>query len=300
MFAEPPDLDRAALAEALHSGWGLTVATLEYAPVGYGAHHYRVRDTAGVEWFVNVAAGPDPDALERAFGTAAALAEAGLEFVAAPRRRPDGRCLTVMAGGYAVSVTGLIDGVSHGFGDALPEPARAELLAALGRLHAMPVPADTPVDRLIIPHRDELGLHGDELGEPWSDGPYSRRTREIVALRRGFLEELLARYDALVPVVTAARDAWVVTHGEPHPGNVMLPAGGGLRLIDWDTVAVAPPQRDLWMVAPDDSPTTALYRLRWTLTDVCAFVHELRGPHVDDEDARLAWRELSGYLTPAI
>jgi spectinomycin phosphotransferase len=40
----------------------------------------------------------------------------------------------------------------------------------------------------------------------------------------------------------------VVTHGEPHPGNI-LRAAGGLYLIDWDTVGLALPERDLWMVA---------------------------------------------------
>ncbi|GAB7051614.1 phosphotransferase [Catenuloplanes indicus] len=293
MLAEPPDLDRADVAAALHRGWGLTVAALDYAPLGYGAHHYRARDTGGAEWFLGVALDPDVAALERAFGTAAALREAGLDFVAAPLRRPDGRCVTVTAGGAAVSVTELIDGRSHGFGDVLPAPVRAELRSALDRMHASPVPPGAPVDSLAVPYRDELD-------GPWSDGPYARRTRSLLISRTAFLEDLFARYDALVPVVTAERAAWVVTHGEPHPGNVMLPAGGGLRLIDWDTVAVAPRERDLWMVAPDDSPAAALYRLRRTLTDICAFVRELRGPHVDDEDTRLAWRELSGYLAPAI
>ncbi|GAB7038496.1 MULTISPECIES: phosphotransferase [Catenuloplanes] len=293
MFAEPPDLDRAEVTGALHSGWGIAVAALDYAPVGYGAHHYRARDTGGAEWFLSVDLEPDVPALERAFGTAAALREAGLEFVASPVRRPDGRCVTVTAGGAAVSVAAVIDGRSHRFGDVLPAPVRADLLDALGRLHSVPVPPGAPVDPLTVPYRDELD-------GPWGDGPYARPARELLAARRRVVADLFVRYDALVPVVTAARDTWVVTHGEPHPGNVMLPAGGGLRLIDWDTVAVAPRARDLWMVAPDDSPATALYRLRWTLTDICAFVRDLRAPHADDADTRLAWRELSGYLTPAI
>ena len=39
----------------------------------------------------------------------------------------------------------------------------------------------------------------------------------------------------------------VVTHGEPHAGNVMRRSDGRHLLVDWDTVAVAPPERDLWM-----------------------------------------------------
>lgn len=40
---------------------------------------------------------------------------------------------------------------------------------------------------------------------------------------------------------------WVVTHGEPHPGNVIR-TSHGLRIIDWTTVQMAPPERDLWML----------------------------------------------------
>ena len=38
-----------------------------------------------------------------------------------------------------------------------------------------------------------------------------------------------------------------MTHGEPHAGNVMRTDEGRL-LVDWDTVALAPPERDLWML----------------------------------------------------
>jgi thiamine kinase-like enzyme len=48
--------------------------------------------------------------------------------------------------------------------------------------------------------------------------------------------------------VGALSTAWVVTHGEPHPANVIR-TPGGLKLIDWDTVQLAPAERDLWMVA---------------------------------------------------
>jgi spectinomycin phosphotransferase len=39
----------------------------------------------------------------------------------------------------------------------------------------------------------------------------------------------------------------VLTHGEPHPAN-LLSAGGSLLLIDWDTVGLAPPERDLSLI----------------------------------------------------
>jgi aminoglycoside phosphotransferase (APT) family kinase protein len=48
--------------------------------------------------------------------------------------------------------------------------------------------------------------------------------------------------------VTEARERGergALTHGEPHPGNVIGTDDGWL-LVDWDTAAIAQPERDLW------------------------------------------------------
>ena len=50
----------------------------------------------------------------------------------------------------------------------------------------------------------------------------------------------------------------VVTHGEPHGGN-FLHTGGGLRLADWDTVALASPERDLWLFEDDGAGNWGVY-----------------------------------------
>ena len=79
-------------------------------------------------------------------------------------------------------------------------------------------------------------------------------------------------------------------------------------LIDWDTVGLGPPERDLWMVtgeageearryARPDRPgrrpgLLAFYRLRWALDDISAFVHRLRSAHRRTADAEHAWLAL--------
>ena len=62
----------------------------------------------------------------------------------------------------------------------------------------------------------------------------------------------LARFDGLLDRVQKARGPYVITHGEPHPGN-LLRTLTGLRLIDWDMIALARPERDLWNSCPRSS-----------------------------------------------
>jgi thiamine kinase-like enzyme len=55
----------------------------------------------------------------------------------------------------------------------------------------------------------------------------------------------MARFDDLLDRVREVGGPYVITHGEPHPGN-LLRTRAGLRLIDWDMTALARPERDLW------------------------------------------------------
>ena len=103
----------------------------------------------------------------------------------------------------------------------------------------------------------------------------------------------------------------VVTHGEPHPGNV-LGRDGRLVLIDWDTVGLALPERDLWSLADVSSPEMAmycdatghevsgaamsLYGQAWDLTDIAEYVHLFRSAHDQTQDTEEAW----GFLEQTV
>jgi spectinomycin phosphotransferase len=70
-------------------------------------------------------------------------------------------------------------------------------------------------------------------------------------------------------------------------------------LIDWDTVGLAAPERDLWLAGLDEAGTQhyaeatghqpdpdlmALYRERWNLDDLAHVVQRFRGHHQRDPD----------------
>ena len=90
-------------------------------------------------------------------------------------------------------------------------------------------------------------------------------------------------------------------------GN-LIRRGADYLLIDWDTVGLGPPERDLWMVTGEtgeearryagltghavDHGLLEWYRLRWALDDISAFVHQLRSPHGRTADAEQAWQAL--------
>jgi spectinomycin phosphotransferase len=323
---EPDDLDRADLAGALAAGWDLADVRLEYVPEGGGSHHWRCA-SGSEEWFVSVddltathRAAADEDAalaaLERAYGVAGALRDlAGLDFVVAQIPDRDGRRLRRVGRRYAVRVEPVVEGTAGVFGEYSPRDRR-DVAGLVGRLHAASahVPAGLPqVADLHIPSRAALEAALAEVGRPWQSGPLAEPARALLAARSGEIAERLAAHDALAERLRATRAGWVVTHGEPHGGNLIRDPAGGLHLIDWDTAMLAPRERDLQMVLDDDltgwdeyraaaGPVAldldalGFYRRLWALADIASFTAVLRRPHAETTDMRHAYAALAYYL----
>jgi spectinomycin phosphotransferase len=228
-----------------------------------------------------------------------------------------------------VAVYPFLSGAPGQWDTPLPGPELDELVAMLAALHRV----DPAAVRL---RRREMGLswRGDlevalsEAGRAWTGGgPFTEPARALLAGAAGPVRRGLDTLDRWASSPAAAASP-VITHGEPHPGNVIRmaadgvglpadgarlpadagPARGGIMLIDWDTVALAPPERDLWMVAtgtgdelrryteltgrPVDATALELYRLRWALDDLSCFVRDLRAPHRRTPGTEHAWKAL--------
>jgi aminoglycoside phosphotransferase (APT) family kinase protein len=317
---EPPDLDRAALAGALRRHWGIDPERVEYAPVGYGSHHWAAVGADGSHWFVSADELGGGDAtfarLDRAFRTAAALRDrGGLEFVLAPVVSRDGAALHRLGVRYAIRVEPFVEGPSGVDGEFESADERRAMGTLLGRLHTASdsVPAALPGrEGLALSGRAALELAIAELDGEWGPGPFTERARELLRAHASEVGERLHAYDGRTRRALDAPGRWVVTHGEPHSSNV-IQGPGGPWLVDWDTTLVGPPERDLWMILDADltgwdeyreaagadrldEELLALYRERWALAEICEYVAELREPHEDTEDTRASWRILREYL----
>ncbi len=323
MRTPPPDLPDAAVADAVRTGWGLALDAIDDAPLGFGSHHWWLA-AGGRRWFVTV---DDLAALRRpgetssapmgrlvaALSTARLLSDAGLHFVVAPLPSSTGAVVERIGQHHALAVYPSVEGVPGRFGPS-PSPAhRRAIVDVLAEIHGAPASTRSRahLDDRAVPGRVELA---EALAAPdleWGDGPFGEAGRVLLAEHRSGVAALIERFDELVDGVLARDDEFVVTHGEPHPGNtIATPAG--LRLIDWDTARLAPPERDLWMIVQEepaiaadyaaatgrrlDEPALECYRLRWDLADIAGFVAEFRRPHGGNADTRLAFDALRHAL----
>lgn len=330
VFTKPADLTEETLAAALRDRWRFTASSLDYQAVGFGSHHWLVTNAAGERLFVTVddlgaklrTADDSTDAafgrLGRAFAAALALrADAGLAFVIAPLPTPDGQVLARLADRYSLVVHPYLTGTEAGsYGGFARDSDRNAVLALLGQLHAARIaPAAEPLtDDFLVPQLDALQALRAESGRPWDGGPYAERARDLLRAHGPDLEVLITAYHELARRVAAREGRLVITHGEPHAANVMRTAGG-LVLVDWDTVLLAPPERDLWHLADDDESildayagasgveidreALSLYRLWWDLSEISGYLSLFAGPHGESADSAESWQELNRYLRPA-
>jgi hypothetical protein len=304
-----PDLDERVIATALASGWALDAESLEYAAVGFGSHHWIAVGRDGRRCFVTVdeldrpSGAPDVafSRLTAAFETARRLRDGGLEFVVAPTPNADGDVLCRLSDRFAMSVYPYLEGTAGRFGEyGSPADARA-VCALLERLHAATATVTDVARRedFTLPCRPQLEAALASLDAPWSDGRYAESTRQLLTEIEDELRAALAIHDGLVASVRSEPERWVVTHGEPHAGN-MIWTDDGPVLVDWDTALIAPGGRDWWHLLPtgdagDEDVEVALYRLRWDLTDIALYVTQFREPHVTTADTSAAWSHLQRY-----
>ena len=92
------------------------------------------------------------------------------------------------------------------------------------------------------------------------------------------------------------------THGEPHSDNQLLTATGRY-LVDWESLKLAPRERDLrdlvdaGATVEADPDMLELFDLEWRLDEVDQYIAWFAAEHDGTEDDRIAFDDLMHELT---
>jgi spectinomycin phosphotransferase len=286
---------------AVREHWTDEVDGVEHLPVGFGAHHWAASVRGRRTHFLTLdgldaghGSGHDAASLEAAYAVASGLMFP-LDFVVAPVPSHGGRLTQPFAAG-ALSATPWINGET---------PGRLDLdvtSAMLSRLHAVRPPAGLREWTTITPPslpEDLVAL----TRAPWDSGPYAERARGALRGRLDAVAEWSADYHALAEL--ARRKPWVITHGEPHERNQVVTLGK-TRLVDWETVRLAPPERDWRTLVERGLPAAGLegsmldlFDLEWRLDEISQYAAWFAAPHPGTASDRVAMGGLLHELTRA-
>lgn len=287
MHEPPRDVTADEVLAQVRSLWDGRVVGVEHLAVGFGAWHWRADVRAGgppsstePRYFVSL----DPPgshtgaSLEATYAAAAELG-ATLPFVHPSLRSVDGAFTSGLGDGW-LSLTSWVPG-------RRPQARGPEEVQAVLDLHATAPPEGILTwEPLVRP-----GLMEDLAGwtsTRWTTGPLGEPARQAVLAGARDVERGLTAYLELVERLDP--QTYVPTHGEPGLQNLWRADDGRLLLLDWESLRLAPRERDVAAGyaarIPHDPGLLELFRLEWQLAEVGSYADRLRGPHQDDSDTR--------------
>jgi len=316
MLTAPDDLGDDDVLEAARRHWGHPLDRCDYLAKGMGAHHW-VGHTANGEPIAFITA-DRVDSVRAPYLAARELRDRGRTFVLAPERTVDGDVIAPVGDGWWLSSTPYVAGRS-GDGSYRNDVERLQVATLLGLLHSTEPPADLPRWAPKQEWPDALAAL-DDLDQPWTSGPRAEELRDLLGRHEAAIRTLMVDFRQICHDILPGDEPSVVTHGEPHTSNVRWADDGRLLLIDWDTVALGPRERDLGDVLAKASAAAVseayvsgggsaaapraevfdLFAREWVLDELDVYGRQLRAPHDGNENDRVAIESLREYLEPEL
>ena len=246
---EKPDLADEKVGACLREAFGLPIVQLDFLPLGADLNTavYRAVGVNGAPYFVKLRSGPFN---ESAVTLPKYLSDLGISQIIAPLAAKDGQ-LWADLDSFKLILYPFVAG-HNGYELELSDRHWIELGATLQRIHTAAVPAallaGLPRESYAARWREmvRLGLRRAAQGD-FSD-PVALECAALIQARRAEMLELVRRSERLAQALLARPLQFVICHADLHAGNVLMAAGGGFYLIDWDTLILAPKERDLMSI----------------------------------------------------
>lgn len=291
---EPPSLADDTITTALQASFGMSVARLDFLPVGNDAASwaYRVQVAQGPVFFLKVRAGVNSI---RGAMVPSHLHRHGVPNVLAPLVTSVGAPYVVVDS-FTLALYPMLEG-RVGAEVGLSPAQWRQLGAAVRKVHAVPPTpqlAQTVEREAFRPTRREL-LGGLEALLPAAVGdPVVGELAGFCRARQEVIGALVRQADALGRQLARASFPQVLCHADLHTWNVLVDTDGQPWILDWDEAILAPKERDLMfvvggighgLVGPSDTDSffqgygqaridpglLAYYRCAWAVQDIAAY-----------------------------
>ena len=319
----PPDLPHDAIAQHLASAYELHDIRAEFLPLGADVNSvvFRVKANDGTTYFLKLRrSGFDQ-------GVVAVPAflrhERGIEAVMSPLPTTSHQ-LSVQGHGFDWALYPFFDG-SSGFERTLTDRQWIALGTALGAIHLTELPESL-----------SAALPRERYDHRWREGVRRYQRRFINGVRGGgiverflaFWEEhaeeidtIVYRSEQLASILLERPPQLVPCHSDLHAGNVLLGDADRLAIVDWDTLILAPKERDLMFIGggvghawnqareealfyegygqPDlDLVALAYYRYERIVKDLLEYCDQMLDPAASTQDREEGLRQMQSQFLP--
>jgi len=320
----PPDIAPDAVQARLAETYGLQATRAEFLPMGADVDSaaFRIEAPDGRVHFLKL----------RRSGFNAAVVDVpaflhhtqGIDAVMAPMPTRTQQ-LSVQDHGFSWALYPFFDGVD-GFTRTPTDRQWTLLGTALNAIH-----------RTELPESLRAGLPRESYSHHWREGVrrYQRRFINGVAgddLVKRFLafwdahdeeiDSIVYRSEQLASILLEKSLPQVLCHADLHAGNVLLGDDDRLCIVDWDTLILAPKERDLMFIGGGvggvwnqpreealffqgygtneaiDTLALAYYRHERIVRDLLEFCDQMFDPQASREDREEGLRQMASQFDP--
>jgi len=248
---ERPSIPEEDLQAVLREQYDLSAIGLEFLPLGHDSNAgvFRVADERGDVYFLKAKRGAfyEPSCLVPRH-----LRDQGITSMVAPL--PTTRDAPwASAGEWTITLYPFIEG-GIGMRLGMTDANWRDVGAVLGRIHRAPPPPE-PVIRSLRKETFDPGAYRDwvrtfEASRAHAEdgGAAERALRASWEAHKLEIHLLLTWMENLAPVLRARSGPRVICHADLHANNILLDRAGGVHVIDWDDVMLAPKERDFLFV----------------------------------------------------
>jgi spectinomycin phosphotransferase len=320
---EKPDLPDERIIACLQDAYALHVAHVTFLPLGADRHSavYRVVTDDETPYFLKLRGGVF-DATSVALPRF--LSEQGIAPVIAPLTTKTGR-LWASLEVFKVILYPFVEG-RDGYQVSLSDRQWVEFGAALKRIHRAVLPP--ALIRRILREtyspqwRASVKTFLAQVeGDAFRD-PVAAKLAAFLKRKRDQILDLVRRAERLAQTLQAQSSRLILCHADIHAGNLLIDANRAFYIIDWDTVTLAPKERDLMFVGagllgaghtPQEEETLfyrgygptqidpialAYYRYERIIQDIAAFCEQIFLTADGGPDREQSFRYLTANFLP--
>jgi len=317
----PPDLSTGAIVAYLRETYGLAAQQADFLPLGADINTFvfRVEMTDGAACFLKLRSGAFDDVVVAA---PAWLHAQGIQHVLAP--------LPTLAGepwahahGFAWLLYPFMEG-KNGYEVALSQAQSVAFGRCLRAIHDAILPdalhQRIPREVYAPQWRDMVAEYTRQVETREWDDPIAQHLSNFWKMKRHEIRAMVERASSLAETLRSRADAFVLCHGDLHPGNLLIGANEEFAIVDWDTLTLAPKERDLmclgggftttWGDAQEawfyqgygateiDPLALAYYRYERVIADFAAYGEQILEAQGSIEDREVGLRQLMSQFLP--
>ena len=246
---EQPDLPDAQLIACLQCEYGLRIVQIDFLPLGNDLNTavYRVIADNARPYFLKLRRGefdPITVAIPRL------LSDQGMAQIIAPIATSAGQ-LSARMDACALLLFPFVEG-QNGFEVEVSDRQRIEIGAALKRLHTLAVPQALrqriPRESYAADWRKLVRGFQARAEDTVFAEPVAAQLTALLRTKRAIIDTLTQRAEQLASLLQTQALEYVVCHADIHAGNLLIDANAALYIVDWDTLILAPKERDLMFI----------------------------------------------------